>query len=106
MAGGRPSKTTRTSRWEWLNSRGPAYAACGSLLARRAFESTTFADFLSAFHWSIPDTQEPDPNIVYEEPADNDINAQSLKETTIKKQREVCFFTKKCFEYGSLLSYL
>jgi len=72
--------------------RGPQYAACGDLAARKAFESTTFADYLKAYHWSIPNTQEPVTGKVYEEPLDDDEAGKRVKEETIKKLREVCPF--------------
>jgi len=86
---GRPSVALRTSRWKWLSDRGNAYAACDSLVARKAFETTTFADYLQVYHWSLPETEEPDPCKVYMEPAPGDLDGQRVKEETIKKMRGV-----------------
>jgi hypothetical protein len=89
---GRPSVALRTSRWKWLSDRGNAYAACDSLVARKAFETTTFAEYLQVYPWSLPETEEPDPNKIYTEPAPGDLEGQRIKEDTIKKMRGVRHF--------------
>jgi hypothetical protein len=86
---GCPPKANCTSHWQWLTDCGPQYAACKDLAAQRAFESTTFVDYLKAYHWSIPETEELVPDMVYEELPDNDKEGNHEKENTIKQQQGV-----------------
>jgi hypothetical protein len=59
-----------TSRHKWLHERGPQYQAALHAKTKTGFLEKLYHDWFDTYHWSLSNSTEPDPNMVFIEPID------------------------------------